>query len=54
METGGRPDRSVCDAVDVHYLSCGGVRVAAVLAAVLAADAAFAYVLAERTALVPG
>ena len=37
-ETGGRPDRSVCDAVDVHYLSCGGVRAAAVLAA----DAAFA------------
>jgi hypothetical protein len=48
METGGRPDRGVCDAVDVHYLSWG-VRAAAVLA-----DAAFAYVLAERAALVPG
>jgi hypothetical protein len=50
METGGRPDRGVCDAVDLHYLSCGGARAAAVLAA----DAAFAYVLAERTALVSG
>ena len=49
METGGRPDRGVCAAVDVHYLSTGGARAAAVLAA----DAAFAHVLAERTALVP-
>jgi deoxyribonuclease V len=49
METGGRPDRGVCAAVDVHYLSTGGARAAAVLAA----DAAFARVLAERTALVP-
>ena len=49
METGGRPDRSVCAAVDVHYLSTGGARAAAVLAA----DAAFAHVLAERIALVP-
>jgi deoxyribonuclease V len=35
--------------VDVHYLSTGGARAAAVLAA----HAAFAHVLAERTALVP-
>jgi deoxyinosine 3'endonuclease (endonuclease V) len=48
METGGRPDRGVCAAVDVHYLSTGGARAAAVLAA----DAAFAHVLAERTAVV--
>ena len=49
METGGRPDCGVCAAVDVHYLSTGGARAAAVLAA----DSAFAHVLAERTALVP-
>jgi deoxyribonuclease V len=35
--------------VDVHYLSTGGARAAAVLAT----DAAFAHVLAERTAVVP-
>ena len=45
METGGRPEFGVCAAVDVHYLRTGGARAAAVLAA----DAAFAYVLAERT-----
>ena len=49
METGGRPDCGVCAAVDVHYLSSGGARAAAVLAA----DAAFSHVLAERTAVVP-
>ena len=49
MGTGERPDRGVCAAVDVHYLSSGGARAAAVLAA----DAAFAHVLAERTVLVP-
>ena len=49
METGGRPDRGVYAAVDVHYLSTGGARAAAVLAA----DAAFAHVLAEHTAVVP-
>jgi deoxyribonuclease V len=49
MESGGRPEFGVCAAVDVHYLSTGGARAAAVLAA----DAAFAHVLAERTALVP-
>ena len=40
---------AACAALDVHYLSTGGARAAAVLAA----DAAFAHVLAERTALVP-
>ena len=50
METGGRPDCGVCAAVDVHYLRTGGARAAAVLAA----DTAFAHVLAERTAVVPG
>ena len=33
MGTGGRPDRGVCASVDVHYLSSGGARAAAVLAA---------------------
>ena len=49
METGGHPDIGVCAAVDVHYPRTGGARAAAVLAA----DAAFAHVLAERTAEVP-
>ena len=49
MKTGGRPDRGVYAAVDVHYLRTGGARAAAVLAA----DAAFAHVLAEHTAVVP-
>jgi deoxyribonuclease V len=49
MEVGGRSEFGVCAAVDVHYLRTGG----ALAAAVLAADAAFAHVLAERTALVP-
>jgi deoxyribonuclease V len=49
METGGRPDCGVCAAVDVHYLPAGGARAAAMLAA----DAAFTHVLAERTAVVP-
>jgi deoxyribonuclease V len=48
MKTGGRPDRGVYAAVDVHYLRTGGARAAAVLAA----DAAFAHVLAEHTAVV--
>ena len=39
----------MCAAVDVHYLSTGGARAGAVLAA----DAVFAHVLAERTAVVP-
>ena len=45
----GRSDWGVCVAVDVHYLSTGGARVAAILAA----DAAFSHVLAERTAVLP-
>jgi deoxyribonuclease V len=49
METGRNPDCGVCAAVDVHYPSTGGARAAAVLAA----DAAFAHLLAERTAVVP-
>jgi len=49
METGGCLEFGVCAAVDVHYLSTGGARAAAVLAA----DAAFAHVLAERTAVLP-
>jgi deoxyribonuclease V len=48
METGGHPDFGVCAAVDAHYLSTGGARAAAVLAA----DAAFTHVLAERTAII--
>ena len=39
----------MCAAVDVHYMSTGGTRAAAVLAA----DAAFVHMLAERTAVVP-
>ena len=50
METTGLPDFGVCVAVDVHYPRTGGARAAAVLTA----DAAFAHVLAERTAVVPG
>jgi len=49
METRGRPDYGVCAAVDVHYPRTGGARAAAVLAD----DAAFAHVLAERTATLP-
>jgi deoxyribonuclease V len=49
METGGCPEFGVCAAVDVHYLRTGGARAAAVLAA----DAAFAHVLAECTAVIP-
>jgi len=49
MEASGRSGGSVCAAVDVHYLSTGGARAAAVLAA----DAAFAHVLAERSVVVP-
>ena len=49
MEAGEYPEFGVCAAVDVHYLSTGGARAAAVLAA----DAVFAHVLAERTAVLP-
>ena len=49
MDNGRRTDCRVCAAVDVHYLSAGGARAAAILAA----DAAFSHVLAERVAVVP-
>ncbi len=49
MEIADRPDFGLCAAVDVHYPRTGGARAAAVLAA----DATFAYVLAERAAVVP-
>jgi deoxyribonuclease V len=49
MGTGRHPVRGLCVAADVHYLRSGGARAAAVVAA----DAAFAQVLAERTAVVP-
>jgi len=49
MQTSGRPDCGVCAAVDVRYLSTGGARAAAVLAA----DRVFAHVLTERTAEIP-
>jgi len=49
METGECPGYGLCAAVNVHYLSTGAARAAAVLAA----DTAFAHVLAERTAVVP-
>jgi deoxyribonuclease V len=49
MQAGEYPEFGVCAAADVHYLSTGGARAAAVLAA----DAAFAHVLAERTAVLP-
>jgi deoxyribonuclease V len=48
METGECTEPGVCAAVDVHYLSTG-----ARAATVLAADTAFAHILAERTAEVP-
>ena len=47
--TGGHAVHGLCAAVDVHYLRSGGARAAAVVAA----DAAFAQVLAEHTAVVP-
>jgi deoxyribonuclease V len=50
MKSGGSTHFGTCAAVDVHYLSTGGARAAAVLAA----DAAFEHVVAERTAMVAG
>jgi deoxyribonuclease V len=44
-----KPSGSVFAATDVHYLPGGGARAAAVVAA----DAAFTVVLAEKTAIVP-
>jgi deoxyribonuclease V len=49
MGSGECAEFGVCAAVDVHYLSTGGARAAAVLAA----DATFAHVLAERTVALP-
>jgi deoxyribonuclease V len=49
MGSGEHLVHGLCAAVDVHYLRPGGARAAAVVAA----DAAFASVLAERTAVVP-
>ena len=48
METGSRPSHRLCAAVDVHYLSSGGARAAAVVTA----DAALSVVLAEHVAVV--
>jgi deoxyribonuclease V len=49
MGSGRRPVHGLCVAVDVHYWSVGGARAAAVVAA----EATFARVLGERTAVVP-
>jgi deoxyribonuclease V len=49
MGPGRHPVHGLCAAVDVHYPRSGGARAAAVVAA----DASFARVLAERTAVVP-
>jgi deoxyribonuclease V len=49
MGTGRHPVHGLCAAVDVHYPRSGGARAAAVVAA----DALFSQVLAERTAVVP-
>ena len=46
METGGRPDRGVCPAVDVHYLSTGEAPGAS-------GAGRLAHVLADRAAMVP-
>jgi deoxyribonuclease V len=49
MGTDRRPVHGLCVAADVHYRSLGGARAAAVVAA----EATFARVLGERTAVVP-
>ncbi|MGH3233631.1 MAG: hypothetical protein ACRDOH_10335 [Streptosporangiaceae bacterium] len=49
METGPHPGAGVFVAADVHYLATGGARAAAVVAA----DAAFSCLAADRIALVP-
>jgi len=49
MDNGRGTDCRACAAVDVHYLSTGGARAAAIVAA----DTAFSQVLAERVAVVP-
>jgi len=45
VQAGRRPSGDVCVAVDVHYLPCGGAQAAAVVAA----DATFCRLLADRT-----
>ena len=49
METGLRPGGGVFVAADVHYLASGAARAAAVVAA----DAAFSHLVANRVRLVP-
>ncbi len=49
VETDRRPGRGVFVAADVHYLASGGARAAAVVAA----DAAFSHLVADRIELVP-
>ena len=49
METGKCPGKGVFVAADVHYLASGGARAAAVVAA----DAAFSRLVADRVVLVP-
>jgi deoxyribonuclease V len=49
MGSGKQPGHGLCAAVDAHYFRSGGARAAAVVAA----DALFSQVLAERTAVVP-
>jgi deoxyribonuclease V len=49
METGAPPGAIVFVAADVHYLASGGARAAAVVAA----DAAFSRLAADRIALIP-
>ena len=49
METGTHPSHSVFVTADVHYLASGDARAAAVLAT----DAAFSRLAADRVALVP-
>ena len=49
METGSCPDAGVFVAADVHYLASGGARAAAVVAA----DAGFSRLVADRVELVP-
>jgi deoxyinosine 3'endonuclease (endonuclease V) len=49
VETAAHPSQGVVVAADVHYLASGGARAAAVVAA----DAAFSRLAADRIALVP-
>lgn len=49
VSIGGTASRSLCAAVDVHYLDSGAARAAAVVAC----DATFSRIVAEQTVLVP-